>query len=118
MQRQAERYGISDVALAKTCRRHIIPVPARGYWRRKEIGRAPERPPLPRPRPGAPDTLTFTRARRPAPPPRSPDISTRQAYESLPENRIHVAGDRGGQGHRRLRVERLAGVGSPACGPG
>lgn len=36
MQRLAERYGISDVALAKTCRKLVIPVPPRGYWRRKE----------------------------------------------------------------------------------
>jgi len=46
MQRLAERYGISDVALAKTCRNLVIPVPPRGYWRRKETGRVPARPPL------------------------------------------------------------------------
>jgi hypothetical protein len=63
MQRLAERYGISDVALAKTCRKLAIPVPPRGYWRRKETGRLPARLPLPRPRPGASATVTLSLGR-------------------------------------------------------
>ena len=47
MRKVAERYGISDVALAKTCRRHSIPIPGRGYWQKLAAGRAPPRPPLP-----------------------------------------------------------------------
>lgn len=43
----ATRYGISDVALAKTCRRLSIPLPGRGYWAKKRAGTAPARPPLP-----------------------------------------------------------------------
>jgi hypothetical protein len=34
----AEKYGISDVALAKVCRKLRIPVPGRGYWARKAAG--------------------------------------------------------------------------------
>lgn len=34
MVRLAERYGVSDVAPAKVCRKLEIPVPPRGYWRR------------------------------------------------------------------------------------
>jgi hypothetical protein len=30
----AWRYGVSDVALAKTCRKLAIPLPGRGYWAR------------------------------------------------------------------------------------
>ena len=30
----AQRFGLSDVGLAKTCRRFRIPVPSRGYWLR------------------------------------------------------------------------------------
>lgn len=32
MSRLAIELGISDVGLAKACRRHAIPAPPRGYW--------------------------------------------------------------------------------------
>jgi hypothetical protein len=47
VQTVAKRYGISDVALAKTCRRLSLPLPGRGYWAKKRAGKAPDRPPLP-----------------------------------------------------------------------
>lgn len=28
----ARQYGLSDVGLAKTCKRMSVPVPGRGYW--------------------------------------------------------------------------------------
>lgn len=31
--------GISDVALHKICRKHRVPTPGRGYWRRAETGK-------------------------------------------------------------------------------
>ena len=34
----ALKYGISDVGLAKVCRRHRIPRPPRGYWARIRSG--------------------------------------------------------------------------------
>ena len=40
----AKKYGISDVGLAKICRRMEIPRPPRGYWRKLEVGKAPLRP--------------------------------------------------------------------------
>jgi hypothetical protein len=43
----AEKYGVSDVAIAKLCRRLRVPVPGRGYWARKEAGRPPKQKPLP-----------------------------------------------------------------------
>jgi hypothetical protein len=43
----AKSYGVSGVALAKTCRRLSVPVPGRGYWAKKQAGNAPARPPLP-----------------------------------------------------------------------
>ena len=44
----AKRYGISNVALAKTCRDLAVPLPPRGYWARIRAGRKPPpRPPLP-----------------------------------------------------------------------
>jgi hypothetical protein len=48
LSRLAPRCGITDVGLAKLCRRLNIPIPGRGYWRKLETGkRAPRRPPLP-----------------------------------------------------------------------
>jgi hypothetical protein len=46
----AQRYGVSDVALAKMCRRWRIPLPARGYWAKRHAGQQVETatlPPLP-----------------------------------------------------------------------
>lgn len=46
MTRLARDYGLSDVGLAKLCRRHNIPRPPRGYWAQKEHGKAPRQVPL------------------------------------------------------------------------
>jgi hypothetical protein len=43
----AERFGISDVGLAKVCRRSDIPAPPRGYWAKTEVGGKFRRPDLP-----------------------------------------------------------------------
>jgi hypothetical protein len=44
----AKEFGVSDVAVAKACRRHKIPLPGRGYWRRLEVGHKIARQPLPK----------------------------------------------------------------------
>src|SRR3546814_400652 len=41
----AADYGVSNVALKKICRKHGIPVPGRGYWARKAVGKPVESPP-------------------------------------------------------------------------
>src|SRR4051812_26660435 len=64
----AQRLGISDVGLAKTCRRLLIPRPWRGYWREKETGHKPRQPkliPWPTHMGKEPDAITF----RPVPSP-------------------------------------------------
>src|SRR6187549_2316107 len=43
----ALQLGISDVGLAKICRKLHIPRPWRGYWRKKETGHNPRQPKLP-----------------------------------------------------------------------
>ncbi|HKY35323.1 MAG TPA: hypothetical protein VJN18_05245 [Polyangiaceae bacterium] len=48
MLRLALQYGVSSVALGKTCRRLNIPAPGRGYWARVAAGEKPKRPPLPK----------------------------------------------------------------------
>ena len=48
MLKVAPRYGVSDVALAKTCRKLKIPLPGRGYWAKLAAGQTGlPRPPLP-----------------------------------------------------------------------
>src|SRR5271155_3252097 len=47
MRKLANELGYSDVGLAKLCRRHQIPTPGLGYWRRVELGHKPARSPLP-----------------------------------------------------------------------
>lgn len=47
MQRLAKELGLSDVGLAKLCKRHGIPTPGRGYWTRVATGKNPARTPLP-----------------------------------------------------------------------
>lgn len=43
----AKRYGLSDVGLAKTCRRPKVPLPGRGYWAKSAAGHPVKRMPLP-----------------------------------------------------------------------
>lgn len=57
MTKVSRRHGISDVALAKICRRLNIPVPERGYWARVAAGQKLSQPPLPPRGPGVPQTV-------------------------------------------------------------
>jgi len=43
----AKKYGISDVGLAKVCRKLTIPLAGRGYWARKQAGQKVPQDPLP-----------------------------------------------------------------------
>ncbi|CAB1059842.1 hypothetical protein D1BOALGB6SA_4607 [Olavius sp. associated proteobacterium Delta 1] len=43
----SKKYGLSDVGLAKICKKHSIPRPPRGYWARKAAGYKVKRLPLP-----------------------------------------------------------------------
>jgi hypothetical protein len=47
MQRLSKQIGISDVAIAKHCRRIGVPVPERGYWNKLQAGHTVTRTPLP-----------------------------------------------------------------------
>jgi len=47
MTKVAPRYKISNVALAKVCRRLRVPYPPRSYWAKLAAGQSPERPALP-----------------------------------------------------------------------
>jgi hypothetical protein len=42
MQKLAKEFGISDVGLAKVCKKLFVPVPGHGYWARKAAGQKME----------------------------------------------------------------------------
>jgi len=49
IQHVTKKYNLSDVGLAKVCRKLKIPRPGRGYWAIKAAGKTtPRRPPLPK----------------------------------------------------------------------
>lgn len=90
----AQRYGLSDVGLAKICRRLRVPVPYRGYWRKKEVGQTARRTPLPTLRQSlAPQLREVTLRPQPngAEAEETGPVAEQEHFESLPENRIAVA---------------------------
>ncbi|MBU1245349.1 hypothetical protein KJ612_19270 [Myxococcota bacterium] len=48
MTKLAADYGLSDVGLAKICKKHDIPRPPRGYWVKTQSGKKSLKTPLPR----------------------------------------------------------------------
>ena len=50
----AQKYSLSDVGLAKICRKLKIPFPGRGYWQKEKM----DKPPLPPLKFGDTDTYT------------------------------------------------------------
>jgi hypothetical protein len=46
----AAKYGISDVAIGKICKKLCVPKPPPGYWARVAAGHTPSKAPLPRSR--------------------------------------------------------------------
>lgn len=45
--RLAKELGVSDVGLAKACRRHDIPIPPRGHWTKLQFGKSSPKTALP-----------------------------------------------------------------------
>jgi hypothetical protein len=99
MRTLAKRFGISDVGLAKTCRRHKIPRPHRGYWQQKQHGKTVRVVPLP---PLKPDdkhleavTLTPSNRRRRAKEEETGPVAEQRKYEKdhqilVPEYILHL----------------------------
>ncbi len=50
----AEKFEVSGSYLARVCTELRVPRPERGYWAKLAVGKAPQRPALPEPRPGDP----------------------------------------------------------------
>jgi hypothetical protein len=55
----AQRYGLSDVGLAKICRKLSIPLPSRGYWAKVKAGRVMKKIPLPKLEPNQATTISL-----------------------------------------------------------
>lgn len=108
----ARRLGISDVGLAKTCRKLLIPRPWRGYWREKETGHKPRQPkltPWPAHLGKEPEAITFRAVANPTPPrpPEPETVQQQRICEAAPDHRIEVAGTLT-DAHRLVRrAERL-----------
>lgn len=57
------RFAVSDVAVAKMCRRNGIPIPNRGYWAKLQAGKPVFKPKLPQRGLGMPETVTIGSSR-------------------------------------------------------
>jgi hypothetical protein len=60
MTHAAKGFGISDVALRKTCVKHSIPTPPLGYWAKLLHGKEVHKPPLPKLKDDAGATIHLT----------------------------------------------------------
>jgi hypothetical protein len=91
MRRLAIRHGISDVGLAKICRKHDIPRPPRGYWAKKEFGKAPLQVRLPNPSNDCPILLRDPEECRISSPALRGVVEQKKAEEEKQEAKIEVA---------------------------
>ena len=57
----APQFNLSDVGLAKVCRKYSIPRPSPGYWARIQHGQKPKKPPLPAAPGNTADVIQFAR---------------------------------------------------------
>jgi hypothetical protein len=102
MRELAQDFGMTDVALAKRCRRLRIPVPGRGYWARVDAGQMPRRPRLPEREERWGDTQALT-----VPPPSSPEAFDNDS--AADENReTESTGTRDGENDDALRRRILS----------
>ena len=80
MRQLAERYSLSDVGLAKICRRLNVPKPGLGYWAKVEAGHKMPRTPLPA---RALQDRYVIRIKPPPPPPTPEEIEAQEAHSRL-----------------------------------
>ena len=82
----AQEFGISDVGLAKLCRRHNIPLPGLGYWRKRETGHDPGRVPLPSASNQAIESIEIVASQKPE------DIKALLAGQAQPQITVNLEG--------------------------
>ncbi|MBC8374662.1 MAG: hypothetical protein H8E26_01385 [FCB group bacterium] len=86
----AKDFGISDVAVAKICKKLNIPKPGLGYWAKKQHGKRVRQTPLPELQHGQPDTYTIKGSMDANLNLTSLLIEKQKAYESTESNKITV----------------------------
>ncbi len=80
----ADSYGVSNVALAKVCRKLNVPVPGRGYWAKVAAGHSVKRWPLPGTAKHHVTTIKPRRRRADPPPPEPfPQVETESRFTGL-----------------------------------
>ena len=89
----AEEFGISDVMIAKFCRKMDIPKPPPGYWRRIEIGAKIKQTPLPKATDKTKQYVYINMITEDDIVKLSPEIQKLVDKEDLPENQLNVAED-------------------------
>lgn len=89
----AEEFGISDVMVAKFCRKMDIPKPPPGYWRRIETGAKIKQTPLPKATDKTKQYVYINMITEDDVVKLSPEIQELVDKEDLPENQIKVAED-------------------------
>jgi hypothetical protein len=102
--RLAATYGLTGNGLKKICRKANIPVPPRGYWRRRQVGRSDPRPPLPPARPGTSVKLTISAS----PIPTVAKEAAARIDSDLPTEHPIVVADRLVSPHPLIQATRLA----------
>lgn len=92
MSKLAKSYGLSDVGLAKICKKLKIPVPGRGFWARKAHGKITRRPSLKKLEGSDGFVLRVTKRGNPLEAQgHSGEVEAKIAFEKLDENRIQVS---------------------------
>ncbi len=86
----AKTYGVSDVALAKICRRLNVPVPGRGHWARVAAGQKPKRRPLTPLKAGQPAEVRVDRWRPPIQPEDAVMATKEQASDKRQEEEAPI----------------------------
>ncbi|MGV8041432.1 MAG: hypothetical protein AB2L07_15700 [Thermoanaerobaculaceae bacterium] len=81
----AAKFGVTDVAVAKWCRKLAVPRPGRGYWARTAAGRKVKQIPLPAAKKGAPTAVPRPRyVERATPQAEREEYSPPPGLEKLP----------------------------------
>ena len=87
IQQVAPTLGLSDVGLAKLCKRYDIPRPPRGYWAKLQHGQAPPKSPLPDP--GRDPRVRFEDAGQNASDRSTPEFNRIRVTYPIPEGASH-----------------------------
>ncbi len=91
MSKLAKIYGMSDVGLAKICRKHDIPVPGRGHWEKRTHGKPVRKNPLPISKGTNNGTIKIRKKEKPnVDLKKDPEVEAMIAFEVQNENRIKV----------------------------